>query len=110
VARRIKIIKAPFDYRWPGVSAITHFSTAQLDTEQLVKDELADWAIEKGYAVEASSKKAPAKKAKTKAAAADKVATDGGSSNIQPDDRLDDASLAEDGGAANGDSIVADAS
>ncbi len=66
--RWITITKVPFDYRWPDASAITAFTEAG---ELFVKDEVADYAIGKGYATEGkpdgstarSSKVAP--KAKT---------------------------------------------
>lgn len=43
-------VKGRFDYRWPS-GAITHFSAADLG-EHRVKNELADFAVEKGYAVD----------------------------------------------------------
>jgi len=49
VARWITIIKAPFDYRWPDRSAITAFSATG---EHMVKDEIADFAVKSGYAIE----------------------------------------------------------
>jgi hypothetical protein len=49
VARWITIIKAPFDYRWPDRSAITAFSETG---EHMVKDEIADFAVRSGYAIE----------------------------------------------------------
>jgi hypothetical protein len=47
--RWINIIKAPFDYRWPDRNAITAFTVTG---DQLVKDEVADFAVGKGYAIE----------------------------------------------------------
>lgn len=44
-------VKKPFDYRWPGVNAITAFTDAALG-EHFVKDEVADYAVENGYAAE----------------------------------------------------------
>jgi len=49
MARWITIIKAPFDYPWPDRSAITAFTATG---EQFVKDEVADFAVRKGYALE----------------------------------------------------------
>jgi hypothetical protein len=43
-------VRQRFDFRWPS-GAITHFSDAELG-EHHVKDELADFAVEKGYATE----------------------------------------------------------
>jgi hypothetical protein len=44
-------VRKPFDYQWPGRSAITAFSEQHLG-EHFVKDEIADFAVEKGYATE----------------------------------------------------------
>jgi hypothetical protein len=44
-------VRKPFDYQWPGRGAITAFSEQHLG-EHFVKDEIADFAIEKGYATE----------------------------------------------------------
>jgi hypothetical protein len=44
-------VRQSFDYRWHDRSAITHFSADHLG-EHFVKDELADFAVEKGYATE----------------------------------------------------------
>lgn len=44
-------VHQPFDYAWPGRSAITAFREADLG-EHMVKDELADFAVAKGYAKE----------------------------------------------------------
>lgn len=43
-------VRQPFDYYWPS-RAVTHFSEGDLG-EHLVKNEVADFAIEKGYATE----------------------------------------------------------
>lgn len=43
-------VRSRFDYRWPS-GAITHFSDRDLG-EHKVKNELADFAVEKGYATE----------------------------------------------------------
>jgi hypothetical protein len=50
MARWITVSK-PFDYPWPGRSAITAFSEDHLG-EHFVKDELADFAVKSGYATE----------------------------------------------------------
>ena len=49
MARWINVTKAPFDYRWPDRSAITAFTSTG---DHFVKDELADFAVAKGYASE----------------------------------------------------------
>jgi len=43
-------VRQPFDYRWPS-GAITAFRIADAG-EHLVKNELADFAVERGYATE----------------------------------------------------------
>jgi hypothetical protein len=43
-------VRARFDYRWPS-GAITHFSERDFG-EHRVKNEVADFAVERGYAVE----------------------------------------------------------
>lgn len=42
-------VRSPFDYRWPGRPAITAFTDLG---DHLVKDEVADFAVAKGYATE----------------------------------------------------------
>jgi hypothetical protein len=42
-------VRQPFDYYWPDRMAVTHFGEPG---EQFVKDEVADFAVEKGYASE----------------------------------------------------------
>lgn len=49
-ASRWITVHARFDYRWPS-GAITHFSDRDLG-EHRVKNELADFAVGKGYASE----------------------------------------------------------
>jgi hypothetical protein len=44
-------ITKEFDFYWPDLSAVTHFHSEALG-DQFVKDEIADFAIEKGYATE----------------------------------------------------------
>lgn len=44
-------VRNPFDYPWPGRAAITSFKDADLG-EHLLKAEVADFAVEGGYAVE----------------------------------------------------------
>ena len=44
-------VRKPFDYHWPGRSAITTWREADLG-EHLVKAEVADFAVAGGYATE----------------------------------------------------------
>lgn len=53
--RWINIIGAPFDYEWPGRSAVTHFSA---NGDFMVKDEVADFAVKRGYALEGKTDQA----------------------------------------------------
>lgn len=127
MARRINVTK-PFEFRWPGAVAFTVFAVKDLG-EHTVKDELANYAIERGFATEVGAKKkAPSKakstakktaakprtrRAKTKAtapSASDSVVVDAKASKLQPDDRLDGQSLADNGGAKDGDSLAPAAS
>lgn len=48
MARWITVL-TPFDYRWPDRTAITAFTQTG---EHMVKDEIADYATKKGYAIE----------------------------------------------------------
>lgn len=50
MARWINVAK-PFDYHWPDRSAITAFTERELG-DHFVKDEIADFAVAKGYASE----------------------------------------------------------
>lgn len=63
MARRIDIVRAPFDYEWPKVQAVTHFTQKG---RFLVKDEVADFAVRKGYATEAPEDKTAAPKRATR--------------------------------------------
>ena len=42
-------IRTPFNYAWPGRQAVTHYA---VPGEFMVKDEVADFAVAKGYATE----------------------------------------------------------
>jgi hypothetical protein len=64
-------VRKPFDYHWPGRSAVTTFREEHLG-DHFVKDEVADFAVSGGYATEGkadetsrSSKGKRAKNAKT---------------------------------------------
>lgn len=48
MARWITVL-TPFDYRWPDRTAITAFTVTG---EHMVKDEIADFAVAKGYAID----------------------------------------------------------
>lgn len=50
MARWVNVTK-PFDYRWPGLPALTAFTARELG-DQFVKDEIADFAVAMGYASE----------------------------------------------------------
>jgi hypothetical protein len=61
-------VRAPFNFYWSH-RAVTHFSDADLG-EHLVKNELADFAVEKGYASEGKlDGSAKSRKGKTRRAA-----------------------------------------
>ncbi len=74
MAKRINIT-APFDYRWPS-RAITAFVPAD---GQLVKDEVAEYALRKGFATAAGGRKVP---------------SDAAPADHRSDDQLDAADLA----------------
>lgn len=92
--RWITVTKAPFDYRWPDRSAISAFTQ---NGEFFVKDEIADFAIENGYAREGKAKGSKARSTKGKtprrksAKAMANAAADTGSSP-----RVDEPHLADD--------------
>jgi hypothetical protein len=96
--RWITITKAPFDYRWPTVTAMTHFS---MNGEFFVKDEVADFAISKGYATEGKASGSTTKSVKGKAtkprkSAKPKSDAKAAPADAKPDDQLDGARLAGD--------------
>jgi hypothetical protein len=66
MARWITVTVVPFDYKWPNRTAITAFTKAG---EFFVKDEVADFAVGKGFATEGKTrtKKAGKKAAKERA-------------------------------------------
>lgn len=108
MARWITVHK-PFDYHWPGRSAVTVFRAADCG-EHLVKDEVADFAVANGYASEGkldgsarstkgNRKRVRAKKGKPAAKAADS----------RPDDAVAGAHLADDDRPAGGDGVDQDA-
>jgi len=54
-------IRQPFDYRWPGRSAITAYSRPG---EFLVKGEVADFAVSRGFATEGKADGSEARSSK----------------------------------------------
>jgi hypothetical protein len=64
MARWITVTKAPFDYVWPGRSAITAFAEKDLG-EHFVKDEIADFAVKGGFAKEGKAAGSTARSVKT---------------------------------------------
>lgn len=100
MARWITIHTVPFDYPWPGRTAITAFTGKG---EFYLKDEIADFAVKKGYATEgrASEQKTSAPKRATKGRA--KATNQGRTRRVGGED------LADDGGAAAGRAVDPDA-
>lgn len=99
-------VRKPFDYAWPGRQAVTHFADPG---ELMVKDEVADFAIDRGYATEgkvdgsARSKKGGAKRVRRKkeapAAANPQSGAQVGDKDPAEADRAPDrASVADDAG------------
>jgi hypothetical protein len=93
MARWIHVAKQ-FDYSWPDRSAVTHFHDQALG-DQFVKDEIADFAVERGYATEgkldtASRSTKGTGKRKSRAKKEPPAAADAGS-----DDTVDQPSLAD---------------
>lgn len=104
MARWITIKKGavPFDYRWPDATAYTAFTTAG---EEFVKDEVADWAVEQGYATEGKARASAKRSVKGKSTAPPKRATvraDATPPIIRPDAGLVRAGNAPDGAPENG--------
>ena len=98
MAKRVKFLRAPWNYYWPGVSAV---SCVRETGPALLKDQMADAAIREGYAVLFE----PEKKATTRrrAATTPKNAADTG----QPD-RVGPADILPHGGPVDS-APVADA-
>lgn len=87
----IKADAVPFDYRWPDRSALTAFA---IPGEQMVKDEVADWAVKKGFASEGKAEGSIARSTKGGGARrrkGAKVAPDAPPADHRTDDRLDGA-------------------
>lgn len=94
--RWITIINAPFDYYWPDRSAVTAY---RANGEFLVKAEVADYAVSKGYAVEGKPKASTARSSKGRSPRRRKSATpkaDAAAPVTGPDTSLAGANLADD--------------
>lgn len=100
-------VRKRFDYRWPS-GAITAFRDADLG-EHMVKDELADFALAKGYATEgkvdasARSSKGRGSRRSRKGKAAEATADSG------PDDGVAQPDMADPDRAAGGQPLDPDA-
>jgi hypothetical protein len=107
MARRVNFIKVPFNYKWPGVSAVSCIREAG---ELLVKDEVADAAVAAGFATEtkAPAPKQATGKRKAAIAASDEAAQPDTPADAQPVAGMDRGDLADDD-RADGAAPVADA-
>lgn len=91
-------VRSAFDYRWPGRNAVTEFNTPG---EFMVKDEVADFAIAKGFATEGKAEGSTTRsvKGKTRRRRAAKVAEKGAAtveaSNAGPVPPVADADAAD---------------
>lgn len=94
MARWIHVTKAPFDYRWPDVMAITAFTETG---DHFVKDEIADFAVDKGYASEGKADK----RSRSVKGKRDKGAATAKAADIGPAARVDNAGAAVDDRAAD---------
>lgn len=112
--RWITLRKVPYDFRWPGRNAVTHFAEAG---EYLVKAELADDAVAKGIATEGKADGSEAKSrkgrrpraAKAKATRAAKPATpisDAAAPDTGPDLGMGGTDLAHDDSASAGQPVA----
>lgn len=92
MAKRINILKAPFNYYWPKVSAVTCISELGA---HLVKDEIADAAIKAGYAELIEDKKTATRRPRSAKSAVNEPATDTrqpapvDGAGLSPDDSAD---------------------
>jgi hypothetical protein len=105
-------VRAPFNFTWPS-RAVTHFADADLG-EHMVKDELADFAVKKGYATEgkldgsARSRKGNGKKA-ARRRAAKKEPSPAKTADTGAEPGVADASVAAADRAAGGSAVDPDA-
>lgn len=82
-------VREKFDYRWPS-GAVTHFSVREFG-EHRVKNELADFAVQKGYASEG------------------KLEEQGAAADSGSDDRVAEPDMADTDRPAGGQSLDRDA-
>lgn len=94
-------VTGKFDYRWPGRSAITHYRADA--GEQLVKGEVADYAVAKGYATEGKADGSEARstkgKKRTRRRKAAKPEADATATDTAADDGLAGSGVAADDSA-----------
>jgi hypothetical protein len=100
-------VRQKFDYRWP-TRAITHFSDADLG-DQFVKDEVADFAVEKGYATEGKLSDASRSTKGTGKRRRKKVKAPVTTANSGPDDAVAKPDMADADRAAGGVALDPDA-
>lgn len=105
MARWINITKAPFDYRWPDRPAITAYREAG---DHFVKDEVADFAIGKGYATEGKAN-ASSRSTKGKTRRRRKEASPASTADTGPAKRVDNPGSADDDRTADRQSVDNDA-
>lgn len=90
MARRVQLLKAPYNHHWKHASAVTCWRETGV---YLVKDEVADEMIAKGYAIPIEpepSRNAPAQKPKvTRRRTSRKKAGDESPTNTGRSDRVD---------------------
>lgn len=89
-------VRQPFNYHWPDRSAVTHFKEPG---DQFVKDEVADFAVKKGYAtegkVDGSSRSSKGGKPKVRKARAKKDAPPVEAADHGPAEGVDHADHAD---------------
>jgi hypothetical protein len=94
----------PFDYRWPGVNAITAVTAAG---EMFVKDGLADYAVAKGFADEGKLEGSTARSTKggTRPRNRRKVRRNAAAADQRTDSGMDAAHPVDDGAAGAGGAV-----
>jgi hypothetical protein len=101
MAKRINMVKVPFNYYWPKVSAVTCISELGA---HLVKDEIADAAIGAGYAELIEDKKTATRRPRSAKSAVNEPATDTrepapmDGAGLSPDDSADLRAAVDDAG------------
>jgi hypothetical protein len=101
-------VREPFDYHWPGRAAVTAFSKDDLG-EHYVKAEVADFAVESGYATEgkldgsarSSKDRRPKQSRRDEQETTAAEAADAGSAGIVGDADAADTDRAADGPAVD---------